>query len=57
MKKTRLIMPNISNVRKTTFEGNPWYNLMGMLYLNKKYIYTIELTWNGSHFEPITPSV
>ena len=37
MKKTRLIMPNISNVRKTTFECNPWYNLMGMLYLNKKY--------------------
>ena len=23
--------------------------------LNKNYIYTIELTWNGSHFEPVPP--
>ena len=45
--KLRIIVNNIRRNR-SSIEFIP---------INKKYIYTIELTWNGSHFEPITPSV
>lgn len=37
MKSKRLRIPTGIKVEKTSFEGTPWYNLVGMKYLNKKY--------------------
>ena len=37
MKSTELKIPSGVKVKKTSFEGTPWYNLVGMKYLNKKY--------------------
>jgi hypothetical protein len=37
MNNTRIKIPSVEKVKKTSFEGNPWYNLVGMIYLNKKY--------------------
>ena len=37
MNNPSFIMPKVKKVKKTKFEGTPWYNLIGMLYLNKKY--------------------
>ena len=34
---TNFKIPYVKKVKRTTFEGNPWYNLIGMIYLNKKY--------------------
>ena len=35
--KGQLIIPFGKKTKRTSFEGNPWYNLMGMRYLNDKY--------------------